>query len=67
MVVQELAWASYSLLRNTNSSGLLVASSSGKVMVLRGAVRRAAGPGKGQSALDEMQKVRAEHTTPASN
>ena len=58
LAVQELAWASYSLLRNTNSSGLLVASSSGQVKVIRGTVRQAAGAGKSQSALDDVQKVR---------
>ena len=57
LTVQDLAWASYSLLRNTNSSGLLVASSSGNVRVIRGAVRQANGPVKGQAALDDMQKV----------
>lgn len=56
--MQELAWASYSLLRNTNSSGLLVASSNGKVQVVRGAVRLAAGPSKGQAVLSDVQKVR---------
>ena len=56
--MQELAWASYSLLRNTNSSGVLVAGSKGNLQVVRGAVRQAAGPQKGQAVLDDMQKVR---------
>ena len=56
--MQELAWASYSLLRNTNSSGVLVAGSKGDVQVVRGALRQAAGAQKGQAVLESVQKVR---------
>lgn len=56
--MQELAWASYSLLRNTNSTGLLVADSTGSMKVIRGTVRQPASPQKGTSALQAVQQVR---------
>ena len=55
--VQELAWASYSLLRNTNSTGLLVADSTGSIQVVRGTLRQAASPQQGTSALHAAQQV----------
>ena len=55
---QELAWASYSLLRNTNSTGLLVADSTGSVQVVRGAMKQPASPQQGTSALQAVQQVR---------
>lgn len=55
--MQDLAWASYSLLRNTNSSGVLVAVSKGNVQVVRGTVRQAAGAKTGQAVLDDVQEV----------
>ena len=56
--MQELAWASYSLLRNTNSTGLLVADSTGSIQVIRGTVRQPASQQKGTSALQAVQQVR---------
>lgn len=55
--VQELAWASYSLLRNTNSTGLLVADSTGSIQVVRGTFKQAASPQQGTSALHAAQQV----------
>ncbi|CAK0734288.1 hypothetical protein CVIRNUC_000410 [Coccomyxa viridis] len=52
----ELAWASYSLLRNTNSSGMLVTDSTGGIKVVRGAVKQAQSSGAGIPTLLAMQK-----------
>ena len=45
--MQELAWASYSLLRNTNSTGLLVADSTGSMTSHQGDREAASQPAKG--------------------
>ena len=55
--MQELAWASYALLRNTNSSGLLVARG-GKTLAVRGAFGLPAAPSRnGADALGSIAEV----------
>jgi hypothetical protein len=55
--VQELAWASYALLRNTNTAGLLLYAS-GRVWVARGALGPAATAEAGsEAALRSIAEV----------
>lgn len=53
---QELAWASYALLRNTNASGLLVWHD-GQLLAARGYLGAATGSGNKQQALEAMSAV----------
>lgn len=55
---QELAWASYALLRNTNASAVLLVRG-GRAWLARGAVSAAAaGAADGPAALDALGQAR---------
>lgn len=55
--MQELAWASYALLRNTNSRGMIVATG-GKIWVARGAMGTAASEGNTPASLAAVAQAR---------
>ncbi len=54
--LQELAWASYALLRNTNSRGMIVVAGK-KLWLARGAVDSEALQGNGSASLVGSSKV----------
>lgn len=67
MLVQELAWASYALLRNTNASNVLLARG-GRAWLTRGAVGAAVGGlDNAAAALDALGQARAQPTPGQAN
>ena len=63
VLAQELAWASYALLRNTNASNVLLVRG-GRAWLARGAVGAAAvGSDNAAAALDALGQVRAQPTS----
>lgn len=58
LLLQELAWASFSLLKNTNSCGLVVATEEAGVIMARGALGSGVvTPGQVEASLGAMSKV----------